>query len=56
MTKGEIVGKKVEVVIDDHGQMSKQSQDGSSKVKDKLDIDTIAWVDLEYQRIVGCGA
>ena len=29
MTKGEIVGKKVEVVID--GQMSKQPQDGSSR-------------------------
>ena len=46
-TKGEIVGKKVEVVIDDHGQMSKQPQDGSSKIKDKSDVDTIAWVGLE---------
>ena len=47
MTKGEIVGKKVEVVIDDHGQMSKQPQDGSNKVKVKADTDTIAWVSLE---------
>ena len=34
-------------INDDHGQMSKKPQDGSNKVKDKSDADTIAWVSLE---------
>ena len=34
-------------IIDDHGQTSKHSQDGFSKVKVKEDDDKITWASLE---------